>query len=113
MTRMRTRIPQFFVPYNAKIADISHADILKHTLDLSVALPETRKIIAVIVGAQRMAGTGNFYVYPNEGVTGMWCRHDQFYPFTIISNGTQRLQYAQTVAGDDWDLYCVGYVVEA
>lgn len=30
----------------------------------------------------------------------------------VIADGTQRLQYSLVVANDDYDLYCLGYVVE-
>ena len=106
---------QIFVPYNGQIADITHADTNKHTLDLAAALSETRKIIEITVVAFRIGGTGYFYVYPNEGVdstracTASGARTEQ----VIIANGSQRLQYHLSVANDDWDLMCFGYVVEA
>lgn len=106
---------QIFVPYNGKIADITHADTLKHTLDLAAALSETRKIIAVQIRAERIAGTGIFAVYPNEGVLGLdlYSAGGWTSQVVTIKDGTQRLQYNQFTAGDDWDLYCYGYVVEA
>ena len=101
-----------FVPYNGKIADISEADTLKHSLDLETTLNETRKIIAVKLYSTLMAGSGVFYFYPNEGSavitsTGSWQT-----ALVIIKDGTQRLQYSQSVANDDFDLYCMGYIVE-
>ena len=111
---------QTFVPYNGKIADITHADINKHELTLAngagtgAITGETRKIICVILEARRIAGTGYFPVYPNEGTayaslsSGGWT----VYPI-VIANGLQRLQYNLSVANDDWDLYSMGYVVEA
>lgn len=101
-----------FIPYNAKIADITHADVLKHFLDLAAALPETRKIIAIIIGVTRVAGTGYIRVYPNEGVRHDFMTHDAVSLTVVIADGTQRLQYNLTVANDDFDLYCLGYVVE-
>jgi len=104
---------QIFVPYNDKIADITHADVNKHTLDLAAALTETRKIIAVIVNMQRITGTGTFLIYPNEGATATSGYYGFQHQYTIvILDGTQRLQYALSVANDDWDLFCFGYVVE-
>jgi len=104
---------QIFVPYNGKIADITHADTNKHTLDLATALSETRKIIEVELATNRIAGTGTFYPYPNEGAT----RSEIISPYrgdgVVIANATQRLQYSLSAANDDWDLYCLGYVVEA
>jgi len=102
-----------FIPYNGKIADISEPDTEKHFLDLEAALGEKRKIIAIIASAERMLGTGGFYVYPNEGTNHVIITWRTNTTTIIIKNGTQRLQYAQTVAGDDFDLYCFGYIVEA
>jgi hypothetical protein len=103
-----------FVPYNGKIADITHADTNKHTLDLATALSETRKIIVVIVMSGRMAGTGYLNCYPNEGadriLTGSGSGADHS---VVIKDGTNELRYALSVANDDFDLYCFGYVVEA
>jgi hypothetical protein len=99
------------IGYNAKIADISETDTNKHTLNLATALPEVRNIVAVHIKVTRIAGTGSFSLYPNEGastislVTGLDRR-------CIIKYGTNRLQYAQTVANDDWDIYCLGYEIE-
>ena len=106
---------QIFVPYNGKIADITEADTNRHTLDLATALNETRKIVAVNVSGTRITGTGYFHVYPNEGThyfeLGVWNTYPRGY--CAIANGTQRLQYKLSVANDDYDIYCFGYVVEA
>jgi hypothetical protein len=112
---------QIFVPYNAKIADITHADTNKHTLTLANAggtgaiTGETRKIIALLWTTSRIAGTGYVYSYSNEGANMQqgptWI--GSYDVTTIIANGTQRLQYSLTVANDDFDMYCYGYVVEA
>lgn len=100
-----------FVPYNGKIADITHADTNKHTLDLAIALSERRKIIAVMVTGIKQSGTGVFCVYPNEGSTYLVASWEAM-RFVIMADGTQRLQYNLSVANDDFDLYCFGYVVE-
>ena len=112
---------QLFVPYNAKIADITHADTNLHTLTLAngagtgAIAGETRKIIGVIVTTVRAAGTGFFRVFPNEGANHANPNAVVNYlqGLIIIANGTQRLQYNLSVINDDWDLYCLGYVVEA
>lgn len=102
-----------FVPYNGKIADITHADTNKHTLDLATVLSETRKIIAVIISTLRIAGTGTLYIYANEGTNPFYMGTTENHAETaIIANNTQRLQYALQDANSDWDLYCIGYVVE-
>jgi len=117
---LHRRIRLHVVPMNEKIADITHPDTEKHFLNLEpvlhppgVAPPETRKIIGATVTATRISGTGEFRVYPNEGT--IYSAAESLYrsPQVIIKDGTQRLQYNQTVANDDWDLYCLGYVVEA
>jgi hypothetical protein len=107
-----------FVPYNGKIADIIEDDTDKHFLNLEIALGETRKIVAVMLVAARMDGGGSFLVYPNEGVTNIQGIQGQgetwnFYMgLCVIKENSQRLQYSQLWANDDWDLYCLGYVVE-
>ena len=102
-----------FVPYNDKMADITHADTSKHTLDLAVALAESRKIIAINIKPYRISGTGNLLLYPNEGTNNYYTTSGGNPPFCVIKDGTNRLQYSQSVANDDWDLYCLGYVVES
>ena len=112
---------QIFVPYNGKIADITEADTNKHTLELANAAGtgaiagETRKIVAVNLSSTRIAGTGYFHLYPNEGThyleLGSWNTYPRGY--YAIANGTQRIQYSLTDANDDYDIYCFGYVVEA
>jgi len=112
---------QTFVPYNGKIGDLTHADTNRH--ELTVANPagtgaiagETRKIIMLILGAVRMAGAGSFSLYPNEGATGspQWTTDVSNPHPIVIANDSQRVQYSLSVAGNDWDLYCMGYVVEA
>jgi hypothetical protein len=106
---------QLFVPYNGVIAaGLTHADTNKHTLDLAAALPETRKIIAVVIAADRGIGTGFLLAYPNEEAywQGLYnSRH--FSTIIVIANNTQRLQYSLTVANDTFEVDCCGYVVEA
>lgn len=107
---------QIYVPYNGKIADITHADTNKHFLDLATALSETRQIIMIQINADRQAGSGYMYVYPNEGAngvnTGDWTPPAGYQECVIIAAGTNRLQYALGVANDDFDVFCYGYVVE-
>jgi len=109
----RGRFNHIFIHYNGKIADITHADTNKHTLDLAAALSETRTIISVQTYAQRMSGSGDLYVLPNEGSQpAMVGSLDSMLGFCIIAARTNRLQYQMTVANDDFDLYCFGYIVE-
>ena len=112
---LRKSLPvHIFVPYNGKIADITHADTNNHTLNLAVALSETRKIIKVQILGVRIAGTGDIKIYPNEGASSYILQTSGYYSDEcIIANGTNRMLYSLTVANDDWDLYCFGYVVQA
>ena len=110
---------QTFVPYNGKIADITHADTNLHTLTLANAAgtgaiaSETRKIIGLLIDPYRISGTGVFHVFPNSGAKDESCSSGQFmYGIIVIANNTQTLTYHLTVANDDFDLYCLGYVVE-
>lgn len=107
----KKRYPRF-IPYNGKIADITHADTNKHTLDLATALSETRTIIAVYLGVERMGGTGDFLWYPNEGSQGIRDYSRPLCQCIVIAAGTQRVQYALLTANDDYDCYCWGYIVE-
>jgi hypothetical protein len=104
---------QFFVPLNGKIADIKEVNTNKYLLDLAAALSETRKIIAVILDARRISGTGNLYYYANEGTQATIDYLTGRARLVIIADATHRLQYSQSVANDDFDLYCMGYTVEA
>lgn len=110
---------QIIVPKNDKIADIKEADTNKYYLTLANAggtgaiAGETRKIIAVSVRVDRAAGTGMLNFFPKEGVNSSGQTLNFMYSPIIIADGTQRLQYSQTVANDDFDLYCLGYVVES
>lgn len=111
-------VKQFYVPYNSKIADICESDTDKHFLDLESALSETRKIIAVILGALNVNGTGGFGVFPNEGEFGFVMVQSVFgtlietYVVCVIKDGSQRVQYAVGTVYDDFDVFCFGYVVE-
>lgn len=104
---------QIWVPYNSKIADITHADTNKHTIDLASPLAETRNIIGVLLYAQRISGSGSINAYPNEGTYTGYLGSTVIPCLIIISPGTNRLQYALNQSNDDWDLYCIGYIVEA
>jgi len=104
------------VPYNELIAsNLTEDDGDKHFLDLAAALSEARKIVSVKLACARVSGTGHLQVYPNEGEKfaelptweGYWGAE------VDIKDGSQRLQYALATANDVFNLYCVGYVVEA
>jgi hypothetical protein len=104
---------QFHIPYNGKIADIHESDVLHHYLDLATALSETRKIIAIILDGRRMSGTGNLYYYANEGAQATIDYLTGRARLVIIKDASYRLEYSQSVSNDDFDLYSMGYIVEA
>ena len=100
-----------FVPYNGKIADINEDNTNYHYLALDTPLSEMRTILAIFLGCARISGTGVLTGYPNEGATsGVNALNDRMWVI-VIASGTQRLMYRQSVANDDFDLYCFGYVV--
>jgi hypothetical protein len=103
-----------FVPWSAALATIQESDTQRHTLDLTQLLPnEKRNIVAVLVQMTRTSGTGGLFFYPNEGnlTVGTTGSTTSVY-FVILKYGTNRLQYAQTAAGDAWTINLLGYVVE-
>ena len=98
-----------FTPHNGKVADITHADVAKHTITLAtMGLPTNAT--ALILTVSRVAGAGVLRFYPNEG--GFYIRPSGVVGETIVVVGiiNQRLQYSQSVANDDFDLYCFGYL---
>lgn len=115
MTYVRTSHPltHKYVPYNAKIADITHADTNHHTLDLTSVLSETREVVFIIVYRIRMAGGNELRFYPN-GHASSYIRtsDDRIAMPVMVAAGTNLLEYSLGVANDDFDLYCVGYVVK-
>jgi len=101
---------QFFA-YNAKVADITHADTNKHTVSLAtMGLP--LNTVAMVILVNRVAGTGNIRVYSNEGTTSADLVNSGGRNWITIGLANQRLQYDLTVANDDWDLFCLGYWTE-
>jgi len=103
---------QIFVPFLDVIGNINEHDTDIHFMNLATALNETRKIIMVLLRADRVSGTGDLETYPNEGAIGwltviLWIVQN-----IVIKDGSQRLQYRQTVANDSLDVRCCGYVVE-
>lgn len=105
---------EILVPYNGKIFDISEADTSTHTTtSLKTALSETREIVAVLLRGDRMGGSGNLLVYPNEGSDDCLIAPASYGPYTIvIAAGSDRFQYSLSNANDDFDVHCFGYVVK-
>lgn len=102
------------VPYNGKIADINESDTSDHTLDLETALSETREIVEISVGVNRISGTGDLNVYPNEETLSSILHRNANCRgmYVTLAAGMNRLKYAQSVANDDFDLRCFGYRVK-
>ena len=99
-----------FVPFNAKVADITHGDVNKHEITLAtLGLPEN--VVVLELGVVRVVGTGSFLTFPNEGATDRNLSTETRFGGSIgIIN--QRLQYRLSVINDDFDVYCFGYWLE-
>ena len=100
------------VPYRRwHFTDINEADVNPHTLTFdSVELPAN--IVAILLGTQRIAGTGVLRVYPNSGggPINLPIAPDDVPALIMTIQG--ELKYAQTVANDDFDLYHYGYITQ-
>lgn len=96
-----------FHAHNGKVADITHADTNKHTVDLSAFVPEN--CVAIVVYGRRVVGAGELLMYPDEGtflVETFWKSVE------VIAIRNQRLEYELSVKNDDFDLYLMGYWVQ-
>ena len=98
------------VPYNAKIADITHGDVNFHTFDLtSVGIPSNA--VMVILNITRMGGAQAIDPYPYSGTQVMKQavanRQDILLP---IVNG--EFKYKLQLANDDFDVFCFGYFLQ-
>jgi len=104
-----------FIPYNGKIADLQENDTAKHTCDLSAYVPSN--CVAILIVAQRTGGRRYFIVFPNEGTTGITLNtqtgiDSRGFMAIGIAAGTQRFQWQNSIANDDWDVYMFGYFVK-
>lgn len=103
-----------FVAYSAKIADVNEADVNDHTIDMLTVLGETRKVISVLIYSVRVAGSGFLGGKFADGAYGVYSTSLA----GLIGGGeyplpaTGLFTYKQTVANDDFDVYCEGYYVE-
>lgn len=105
---------QIFIPYNALISTLTHQDTARHLLNLETALSETRKIIAILLLSTKTAGSGDLFLYPNEGNAYVSTGYQTWtYGTIIIADSTQRLQYSFQTSGATFDLFCIGYVVQS
>lgn len=102
-----------FVGYSGRIATGITGQTSVFYLNLTQALGETRKIIAVSVRGVRTSGSGILYAYPNENLAyPLAIGHSSFESTIIIKYGTNRLALSMSASTDVWDIYCYGYVVE-
>lgn len=101
-----------FVPYNGKILDINESDTSDHTADVATPLSETRDILALIVKSPRISGTGHLEWYPNEGADTFQASSSYDCHTVALAAGLNRVKYKQSVANDDFDVYCMGYWCE-
>lgn len=99
-----------FIGTNEKIADITEADINKHTVDISAYVPAN--CVAIVISARRVSGTGNILFFPNEGAQAITDATPGYLTTDVIAIVSQRLQYNLSVANDDFDLYMFGYFTE-
>lgn len=90
-----------------KILDLIPGDTNIHYADLSAIVP--KNCHAIVVGAQRKAGTGQIRLYPKDSANYLVSEtsSDQF--IIPIELNKQRLKYACTVATGDFDVYLFGY----
>ena len=94
--------------YDGKIADIKENNTNKHYLDLSDYVPE--KCVAIVIVRVKMSGSGHLKCYPNEETNTVVQLDDGRLEFVPITN--RRMQYSQSVANDDFDVYLYGYYTQ-
>lgn len=107
--KLRPAHVKFYRYVTAKVADITHADLNEHSVDLSAFVGSNG--CAILVRTQRVAGTGTFNVLSNTG---------DAIPYAYSQNGSHLvapvtngvLYYKLSVINDDWDLYLGGYMRE-
>jgi len=94
-----------------KIADLQENDTNPHLVDLSSIVPPKTK--AILIRAERKAGTGVFLCFPMSGSTYYVGADDQDQKScSLITIKNQELKWRNNVANDDWDLIFYGYFVE-
>lgn len=100
----------------AKILDINHADVNPHEEDISGSVPDN--CVMIYVEARRQgASTGVLRVYPDTGAewtvlnTGGQVANRSALGGWVSVTG-QVLKIAQSVAGDDWDVWMYAYMVQ-
>jgi len=97
--------------YADKIADINESDVVVHYLSLTqLGMPDN--VVALLLSATRLSGTGTLYVWPMDGVYQLEVSPAAHNPQVLCCIANKRLKYHQTVANDDFDLFCTGYFTE-
>ena len=100
-----------YVKHDAKVADFTAADTNKHITALT-GLPANT--IAAVLAASRVAGTGNLYVYMDAAVTygsRIMPQSPSVGLGEVVSTDGASVAFANSVANDDWNVWCTGYWV--
>jgi len=93
----------------SKIADITHADVNEHTLT-PAALGLPANTVAILMKADRIVGTGNLNVRTvAAGAAMTFINGDEMF-WPVDNTGVFR--YSLSVANDDWDIGCYGYMTQ-
>ena len=101
------KILQFFAA-NEKIVDVNESATGIHICSIATKVPPNT--VAVLLMASRIGGAGVLRVYPNEGTKYTTLANNEC--STPIAMDNQRLKWAQSVAGNDFDLHMFGYFIE-
>jgi len=102
-----------FIPYDQKIADIQENDTTDHYIDLTAVFPGV-EIVAIHICAIRSSGTGYLKVWPaelsNNSIFLLKETANTNAAWVILADGLNRIMWRNSVANDDWDIYCFGYL---
>jgi len=109
VTKLGTAYVRLFGENKLIADDLTKADTNKYYLDLTDYVP--KDTVGVIIRVWRVSGTGEFYVYPNEGPTMVSLGSNERRS-SLIPIKKRRLQYSLSVANDVFDIYLMGYFVE-
>jgi len=99
-----------FVPMSAKIADINESDTDIHFIAFAdMGLPAN--VVQITLTATRVSGTGRLQIYPSNGLINIQLSLNSTETETFHVD-LNHIKYKQTVANDDFDLICLGYVTQ-
>jgi len=98
------------VPLGTKIADITHADALEHSIT-AVAMGLPPNAVAVYVVAVRAAGTGRFFFRAASGGPDVFASNDITQGQLWVAASDGNFYYRLETANDDFDIYCMCYFV--